>query len=185
MFFEASCLDLRNNLLLCQKMRFCFSPPLAKSRQLFLQTLLIFRCFYAILYWCHQVAFKSEKRRLSLLSDNFIFFMEKYSSGDVCEHCQWQSKRAIMSGSRRRARANEFAKCDAVTATGSKRRDSKTNQLRHTLFPQALATSGFYGIGAQKCQAVGIQFSIKIPTIEYLEEYSSGRRGVTRNLVGR
>ena len=47
---------------------------------------------------------------------------EKYSSGDVCERCRWQSKRAIRSGSRRRARANEFAKCDAVTATGSKRR---------------------------------------------------------------
>ena len=47
-------------------------------------------------------------RRLSCksFSDNFIFFMEKYSSGDVCERCRWQSKRAIRSGSRRRARAN-------------------------------------------------------------------------------
>ena len=38
-----------------------------------------------------------------------------------------------------------FAKCDAVTATGSKRRDSKTNRPRHSLFPQTLAPPGFYG----------------------------------------
>ena len=32
--------------------------------------------------------------------------METYRSGDVCERCRWQSKRAIRSGGRRRARAN-------------------------------------------------------------------------------
>ena len=51
---------------------------------------------------------------------------------------------------------------------------SKTNRPRHSLFPETLAAFGFYGIGAQKMQTVGIQFSIKIPTTEYLEEYSSG-----------
>ena len=60
---------------------------------------------------------------------------------------------------------------------------SKTNRLRLTLFPEPLAASGFYGIEAQKMQVVALQFSIKIPTTEYLEEYSSGRRGVTRNFV--
>ena len=67
--------------------------------------------------------------------------MEKYSSGDVCERCRWQSKRATRSGSRRRARANEFAKCDAVTATGSKRRRRFGN------FPAraSLTISYFYG----------------------------------------
>ena len=62
---------------------------------------------------------------------------------------------------------------------------SKTNRLRHTLFPEPLTAPGFYGIEAQEMQALALQFSIKIPTTEYLEEYSSGRRGVTRNLVGR
>ena len=62
---------------------------------------------------------------------------------------------------------------------------SKTNRPRHSLFLKTLAASGFYGIGAQEIGQGSLQFSIKIPTTEYLEEYSSGRRGVTRNLVGR
>ena len=63
--------------------------------------------------------------------------------------------------------------------------DSKTNRLRHSLFLKTLAAPGFYGIEALRKQVVGMQFSIKIPTTKYLEKYSSGRRGVTRNLVGR
>ena len=62
---------------------------------------------------------------------------------------------------------------------------SKTNRLRHSLFPGTLAAPGFYGIEAQEMQPGSLQFSIKIPTIKYTEKYSSGRRGVTRNLVGR
>ena len=57
------------------------------------------------------------------------------------------------SGSRRRARANEFAKCDAVTATGSKRR------RRFGDFPARCFSDNF---------------------IFFMEKYSSGRRGVTR-----
>ena len=85
---------------------------------------------------------------------------------------------------------NKRVTCRAPRINGevlkwSKRRDSKTNRPRHSLFPQTLVVPGFYGIEAQRMQAVALQFSIKIPTTEYLEEYSSGRRGVTRNLVGR
>ena len=48
----------------------------------------------------------------------------------------------------------------------SKRRDSKTNRPRHSLFPEPLAAPGFYGIEAQRMQAGSLQFSIKIPTIK-------------------
>ena len=123
--------------------------------------------------------------------------MEKYSSGDVCERCRWQSKRAIRSGSgqnlAKRAASNKFwapqqgrradrrrwrikrgermwlvlgyaEHCKFAlgkhcarskfgeanseqqilgTATGSKRRDSKTNRPRHSLFPEPLRCLAF------------------------------------------
>ena len=59
-------------------------------------------------------------------------------------------------------------------------RGSKTNRPRHSLLPETLAASGFYGIEVQKCQAVALQFSIKIPTIKYTEKYSSGERADRR-----
>jgi hypothetical protein len=65
-------------------------------------------------------------------------------------------------------------------ASVSEQQGSKTNRPRHSLLPETLAASGFYGIEAQEMQPGGLQFSIKIPTIKYTEKYSSGRRGVTR-----
>ena len=140
-------------------------------------------------------------------------YLEEYSSGERADRRRWRMKegervaavkiwrseqRATNFGHRNRieeATPIRWLSCKMLfwqfnifygeVLKWSKRRDSKTNRLRHTLFPEPLAASGFYGIGAQRWQAVGIQFSIKIPTTEYLEEYSSGRRGVTRNLVGR
>jgi len=48
----------------------------------------------------------------------FNIYMEKYSSGDVCERRQRRSKRAIRSGSRRRARANYI--CEVRCGNGNR-----------------------------------------------------------------
>ena len=67
--------------------------------------------------------------------------------------CLWQTLRAVAEREQ-----IAFAKCDAVTATGSKRR------RRFGDFPA-------------RCFSDNLIF--------FMEKYSSGRRGVTRNLVGR
>ena len=54
---------------------------------------------------------------MGTFSNNFILYTEKYSSGDVCERCLWQSKRAIRSGSGRNL-ASECEKQISGTATG-------------------------------------------------------------------
>ncbi len=84
--------------------------------------------------------------------------MEKYSSGHVCERCRWQSKRAIRSGSRRRARANCI--CEVRCGNGNRIEEATP-------------------IAKLSCKS----FSDNL--IFFMEKYSSGRRGVTRNLVGR
>ena len=90
--------------------------------------------------------------------------MEKYSSGERANRRRWRSKEGERVAAVAEREQIAFAKGNAVTATGSKRRDSKTNRPRHTLFLKTLAAPGFYGIEAQKMQTVALQFSIKIPT---------------------
>ena len=78
-------------------------------------------------------------------SDNLIFLRRSTQVGTFASAAGGRAseQKGVAAVAEREQIA--FAKCDAVTATGSKRRDSKTNRPRHSLFPQTLAAPGFYG----------------------------------------
>ena len=103
-----------------------------------------------------------------------IIIMERYRSGDVAERCLWQKKRGIRSGSgqnlAKRIASNKFwTPQQDITGLTRKRLTIVTKSS-----PQTLEILHFFGILSADFSEVGRQFSIKIPTIKYVQ-YASKR----------
>ena len=111
------------------------------------------------------------------------FNTERFRSGDVCERCLWQLKRAIRSGSGRNfvSEANKKFRLPQQVITGLTR---KRHDLVTKVSPQSLETLHFFGILSAKFSEVGRQFSIKIPNQKFnTERYRSGHNGADSKSV--